>query len=80
LSEVADAVVVDHFIGGDGSRGGSRTRRTPLPLAMAAVEPRSVALAYQDEMVAVARQCFPPGCVGVSVDGFAGRFLAADAA
>jgi DNA repair photolyase len=80
LVGVADAVVIDHFIGGDGSRGGSRTRRTPLPLAMAAAEPRSVSLDYRDEMIAVARRCFPPGCVGVGVDGFAGRMLPADAA
>jgi DNA repair photolyase len=80
LAEVADAVVVDHFIGGDGSAGGTRTRRTPLPLAMAAVQPRSVSLAYRDEMVEVARQWFPPGCVGIEADGFAGRMLDAGAA
>ena len=80
LSQAADAVVIDHFIGGDGSAGGSRTRRTPLPPAMSAVELRSVTLDYRDEMVAAARRCFPPGCVGVSVDGFAGRMLGSDAA
>ena len=80
LAEVADAVVIDHFIGGDGSRGGSRTRRTPLPLAMGAVEPRSVTLEYRQSMVAVARRWFAPGCVGVSVDGFAGHMLAPEAA
>jgi len=80
LADVADAVVLDHFIGGDGSAGGSRTRRTPLPLAMAAVQPRSVTLDYRDEMVAIARRFFPTGCVGVSIDGFAGRMLSSDAA
>ena len=73
LAEVADAVVIDHFIGGDGTAGGSRTRRTPLPLAMAAVEPASVTLAYRDEVAAVARRYFP-GRVGLNIDGFAGRF------
>jgi DNA repair photolyase len=74
LREVADAVVIDHFIAGDGSCDGSRTLRTALPTAMAAVERRSVTLAYQDEIIAIARRYFP-GEVGVSIDGFAGRML-----
>jgi DNA repair photolyase len=73
LRDVADAVVIDHFIGGDGSPGGSRTRRTALPAAMAAVAPDSVHSHYQDEIVRVARRYFP-GAVGVNIDGFAGRF------
>lgn len=76
LARVADAVVIDHYIGGDGSPNdtGSRTARTSLPQAMAAAEPRSVSLEYRDEMVAVARRFFP-GNVGVNIDGFAGRML-----
>jgi DNA repair photolyase len=74
LAEVADAVVIDHYIQGDGSPDGKRTERTALPQAMAAVESRSVALAYREEMVAVAQRHFP-GRVGVNVDGFAGRML-----
>ena len=73
LATVADAVVIDHFIAGDGTPKGTRTHRTPLPQAMAAVEPRSVSLAYRDEIVAVARRFFP-GRVGINIDGFAGRF------
>jgi DNA repair photolyase len=69
----ADAVVVDHFIGGDGSQDGGRTRRTALPAAMASVDPTSTALDYRDRMVAIARAIMP-GRVGVGVDGFAGRF------
>lgn len=80
LARVADAVVIDHFIGGDGTAGGTRTGRTPLPLAMASVEPRAVTLAYRDEMVAVARDCFGSGRVGVGVEGFAGRMLSPEAA
>ena len=76
LATVADAVVLDHYIGGDGTAGGSRTARTPLPQAMAALEPTSVTLSYRDAMVAVAQRHFPPGRVGVGVDGFAGRMLA----
>jgi hypothetical protein len=75
--EVADAVAIDHFIGGDGSPSGSRTRRTQLPQAMAAVDPRSVTLEYRDEIVAIAWRYFP-GRVGVNIDGFAGRMMSAD--
>ncbi len=76
IAEVAQAVVVDHFIGGDGSRGGARTAATPLPAAMAAVDPASTSLDYRDRMVAVARQIMPSR-VGVGADGFAGRYLPA---
>lgn len=69
----ADAVVLDHFIEGDGSRNGSRTLRTPLPEAMAQVAPGSVALAYREQMAVVADRHLP-GRVGVGRDGFAGRF------
>ena len=73
IAEVADAVVLDHFIGGDGSARGTRTARTALPAAMAAVDPSSVDLAYRDRMAAEARRHLP-GRVGVSIDGFAGRY------
>jgi hypothetical protein len=33
LAGLADAVVIDHFIGGDGTPDGSRTLRTGLPAA-----------------------------------------------
>jgi DNA repair photolyase len=71
----ADAVVLDHFLGGDGSPGGSgaRTLRTALPAAMAAVDRESVTLAYRDRMAEVARR-YLPGRVGVGCEGFAGRF------
>ena len=73
VAESADAVVLDHFIGGDGSLTGSRTLRTPLPAAMAAVDPASVTLDYRDRMVAIAQRRLP-GRVGVGREGFAGRF------
>jgi DNA repair photolyase len=72
LREVADAVVIDHFIGGDGSADGCRTHRTPLPEAMAAVVPESVELSYRESIVSIARKYFP-GQVGVHIEGFAGR-------
>lgn len=74
IAECADSVVIDHFIGGDGSADGSRTLRSALPAAMAAVDPGSIDLAYRDAMVAVATRCMP-GRVGVGIDGFAGRLL-----
>ena len=75
LAETVDAVVIDHFIAGDGSPTGARTRRTPLPLAMAAVDPASVTLAYRDQITAIARRHLP-NRVGVGVEGFGGVFLA----
>lgn len=74
LAEAADAVVVDHFVGGDGTPDGRRTRRTPLPDAMEAAHPGSSRLAYRDEIVAHARAAMP-GRVGVHADGFAGAWL-----
>ena len=72
ISEVADAVVIDHFIQGDGSESGDRTRRTPLAAAMAAVSPESVTLEYRNRIVSLAKEILP-GRVGVSIDGIAGR-------
>jgi len=73
IADVADAVVLDHFIGGDGTANGSRTLRTSLPAAMAAVEPESVSLDSLHEMTAIARSIMP-GRVGIGRDGFAGRW------
>ena len=74
VAECAAAVVIDHFIGGDGTADGGRTRRTSLPRAMAAVDPGSIGLAYRDRMVRVAQRHLP-GRVGINIDGFAGRYL-----
>jgi len=73
IAECADAVVIDHFVGGDGSADGARTLRTALPGVMEALSPGSTRLAYRDEMVAAARAVLP-GQVGVGHDGFAGRY------
>jgi hypothetical protein len=73
VAESADAVVLDHFIGGDGSPQGTRTSRTPLPAAMAAIDPEAVALEYRDRMGAIAEKHLP-GRVGYGRDGFAGRW------
>jgi hypothetical protein len=74
IAAVADAVVIDHFIQGDGSDDGGRTLRTPLPSAMAVVNPEAVTLAYRDWIVDVAQR-YLSGRVGVNIDGFAGRYL-----
>jgi DNA repair photolyase len=73
LSEVADAVVIDHYIAGDGSPNGARTLRTALPKAMEAIEPESTKLAYRELIVSIARRYFP-GRVGINIAGFAGKF------
>jgi DNA repair photolyase len=73
ISDTADAVVIDHFIEGDGSPDGSRTQRTQLPAAMEALHAGSTTLEYRDQIVAVARRRLP-GRVGVNIGGFAGRY------
>jgi DNA repair photolyase len=72
ISQIADGVVIDHFIGGDGSANGSRTLRTALPNAMNRIDPESTELPYRDRMCALARR-FLPGRVGTHIDGFADR-------
>lgn len=74
ISEVADAVVIDHFIEGDGSATGARTFRTPLPEAIAAVSADAVTLEYRDRIVSLATEILP-GRVGVGSTGFAGELL-----
>lgn len=74
IAEAADAVVIDHFVEGDGTPDGRRTLLTPLPAAMAAMDPESVGLPYRDRMVEIAQRHLP-GRVGVNIDGFAGRYL-----
>jgi DNA repair photolyase len=75
-ADCADAVVIEHYVGGDGTQTGSRTKRTPLPLAIAAVSPGAVELAYRDHVVEIARRLLP-GRVGVGIEGLAGRMLPA---
>ena len=74
IGEAADRVVIDHFVGGDGTSDGSRTLKTALPRAMMMLDEESIGLAYRDRMVEVAQDVLP-GRVGVSIDGFAGRYL-----
>ncbi|MBW3541158.1 MAG: hypothetical protein KY476_12895 [Planctomycetes bacterium] len=74
ISACAHAVVIDHFIGGDGSADGSRTLRTPMPEAMRRVDPHSTSLGYREAMVEIAQRHLP-GRVGVGLDGFARRYL-----
>jgi DNA repair photolyase len=74
IAASANAVVLDHFIGGDGSSDGNRTLRTRLPQAMQHVAPDSVNLSYRDAMATVAQK-FLPDRVGVNIDGFAGRWI-----
>lgn len=74
ISTVADGVVIDHFVEGDGSADGARTLRTPLPAAMRQLDPASVSLDYRERMVSIARRIMP-GRVGVGGPGFAGARL-----
>ena len=65
------AVVIDHFIQGDGTPNGSRTLNTKLPQAMATVAPQSVDLSYRDQVARIAGKYLP---VGLSAAGFAGHY------
>lgn len=73
IADVADAVVIDHFIEGDGTPNGSRTARTPLPAAMESIHPGSSQLTYRDEITTLARSILP-GRVGIGQSGFAGQY------
>jgi DNA repair photolyase len=66
-----DAVVIDHFIEGDGTPEGSRTWKTDLPRSMEAVSAESTRFEYRDRIAAIARTYLP---VGISASGFAGRY------
>ncbi len=74
IAEVADAVIIDHFVGGDGSRDGHRTRKTALPEAMERAKPGSCSIDYLGRTVAVASRIMP-GRVGTHSEGFAGRLI-----
>ena len=67
----ASAVVIDHFIEGDGTQDGSRTQRTRLPFAIKAVDEEAVELSYREKVAAIARDYLP---VGISTSGFAGVY------
>lgn len=67
------AVVIDHFILGDGTKDGSRTLKTGLPSAMSAVLAESTTLSYRDHVAEIARRHLP---VGLSAEGFAGHYSA----
>lgn len=67
----ASAVIIDHFIEGDGTAEGSRTFKTRLPLAMRKVQEDSVHLSYRNHIADIARTYLP---VGVSARGFAGQY------
>ena len=72
--EAADALVIDHFIEGDGSPDGSRTWRTALPEALMKLAPETVTLDYRKQILEIAQEHFS-GPVGCSIEGFAGQYL-----
>ena len=72
--EAADALVIDHFIEGDGSPDGSRTWRTVLPKQLVKLAPEAVTLDYRDKILGIAQEHFP-GRVGCNIKGFAGHYL-----
>ena len=67
----ASAVIIDHFIEGDGTVDGSRTFKTRLPSAMRQVRKDSIHLSYRNQIISIARHYLP---VGVSAQGFAGNY------
>lgn len=73
IAAAAEAVVLDHFIGGDGTANGSRTQKTPLVAVLAEISPESLQLDYRDRMAEIARRHLP-GRVGIGQAGFAGLY------
>jgi DNA repair photolyase len=67
----ASAIVIDHFIGGDGTQNGSRTRRTQLPLAIKSFDEQALELSYREKIATIAKNYLP---VGISSSGFAGVY------
>lgn len=67
----ASAVIIDHFIYGDGTSDGSRTQKTFLPRSMKKVMPESIHLSYRDKVIDIAQNYLP---TGVSAAGFAGNY------
>ena len=67
----ASAVIIDHFIGGDGTTEGTRTLKTLLPSAMRKLREDSVYLPYRNQIANIARNYLP---VGISAQGFAGHY------
>ena len=67
----ASAVVINHFIEGDGTQDGSRTKRTRLPLAIKSFDEQALELSYREKVAAIARNYLP---VGISAPGFAGVY------
>ena len=74
-SEVSDALVIDHFVGGDGSKLGARTKRTALPDAMESLKAGSSNISYRDTVLAWAQRYYQ-GKIGCGIEGFAARYLA----
>ncbi len=66
-----DALIVDHFILGDGTKNGGRTLKTELPKAMAQILPESLTLDYRNSIIDIAKKYLP---VGISADGFSGKY------
>ena len=67
----ASAVIIYHFIFGDGTSDGSRTQKTSLPAIMKNIMPESIHISYRDKVIYIARNYLP---TGVSAAGFAGNY------
>jgi DNA repair photolyase len=65
------AIIIDHFISGDGTSDGSRTHKTSLPDIMKNVAAESVHLSYRNKVIDIAKNYLP---TGVSAAGFAGNY------
>lgn len=72
LERACDRVILDHFLIGDGSPGGMRTKRSRFPeLLVAAGYERWTQLEVLQEVEQVFREVFgDPGRVGVSQEAF----------
>jgi len=74
LDRCCSRVIVDHYLIGDGSREGARTKRRGLPeILITNGFERWTRIEVMDEFVAICRKVLGPERVGVSAAGFSGH-------
>lgn len=74
LSKSTRAIILDHFIKGDGTSDGRRTLKTKIPEWMKSIDPKSIQLSYLNLVLKQAKMYYK-GKIGIHQDGFSGKYL-----